>query len=50
MSVRLTQIMSFIQNSSGVWDPDSEKFPSRKELPESDRPDAAWFWGKDDYV
>ncbi|PWY77427.1 hypothetical protein BO70DRAFT_372176 [Aspergillus heteromorphus CBS 117.55] len=34
------------------WDPNCERFPSRKELPEipGAPKDAAWVWGKDDAV
>jgi hypothetical protein len=34
------------------WDPNSTKFPSRKELPviPGAPPEAAWVWGEDDYI
>ncbi|PGH02179.1 hypothetical protein AJ80_08902 [Polytolypa hystricis UAMH7299] len=34
------------------WDPDNTRLPTRKELPKIEgAPDeAAWFWGKDDYI
>jgi hypothetical protein len=34
------------------WDPDSTKFPTRKELPQipGAPPEAAWVWGDNDYV
>jgi len=55
-SSRLTQIKDFLtMNKTATtipWDPDSTKFPTRKELPpiEGAPPEAAWVWGKDDYV
>jgi hypothetical protein len=38
--------------ADAVWDPDSETFPSFRELPEiPEAPKgAAWFWGKHDNV
>lgn len=34
------------------WDPDSTIFPTRKNLPAipGAPPEAAWFWGDDDYI
>jgi hypothetical protein len=34
------------------WDPNSTKFPTRKELPDipGAPKEAAWTWGPDDYV
>jgi hypothetical protein len=46
-----------IQNPNSIpWDPNNDIFPLRSELPKKipyhpDAPeDAAWVWGKDDYV
>ena len=53
---RLTQIKDFLTFSKTAltipWDPDSTKFPTRKELPDipGAPPGAAWVWGEDDYV
>lgn len=53
---RLTQITDFLtMNKTATtipWDPDSTKFPSRKELPDipGAPKEAAWAWGPDDYV
>ena len=54
---RLSQtagILSGQQQPAGTppWDPDSSRFPRRKDLPRIEgAPDgAAWVWGKDDNV
>mgnify|MGYP001636370534 CR=1 FL=1 len=59
---RLSVISSYIKDNSMSsstqvanklpWDPNSTKFPSRKDLPKlPDAPDgAAWVWGNDDEV
>lgn len=53
---RLTQIKDFLtMNKTATtipWDPDSTKFPTRKELPEipGAPKEAAWVWGDNDYV
>jgi len=53
---RLAQIKDFLTGQTTAmaipWDPDSTKFPTRHELPKiPDAPDqAAWVWGKDDYL
>ena len=53
---RLIQIKDFLTlNKTALtipWNPDSTKFPTRKELPEiaGAPPGAAWVWGEDDYV
>jgi len=53
---RLTQIKDFLTGQKTAmaipWDPDSNKFPTRHELPKiPGAPDqAAWVWGKDDYI
>ncbi|KAL4978382.1 hypothetical protein BDW66DRAFT_149218 [Aspergillus desertorum] len=42
-----------VQNSNDLpWNPDSLRFPSRKELPKipGAPDDAAWVWGKDDQI
>jgi hypothetical protein len=55
-SLRLTQIKDFLtMNKTATtipWDPDSTKFPTRKELPQipGAPPEAAWVWGDSDYV
>lgn len=55
-SNRLTQITDFLTlNKTATtipWDPDSTKFPTRKELPSiPGAPDqAAWVWGSDDQL
>ena len=55
-SQRLTQIKDFLtMNKTATtipWDPDSTKFPTRKELPQipGAPPEAAWVWGDNDYV
>lgn len=55
-SPRLTQITDFLTGNKTAmtipWDPDSTKFPTRKELPDiPGAPEgAAWVWGDDDYV
>ncbi|KAK5170344.1 uncharacterized protein LTR77_004931 [Saxophila tyrrhenica] len=38
--------------ASQTWDPNSKSFPTRAELPSipGAPKDAAWFWGKDDYI
>jgi hypothetical protein len=53
---RLAQVKDFVtMNKTATtipFDPESTKFPNRKEVPQrSDAPPgAAWVWGKDDYV
>lgn len=53
---RLTQIKDFLtMNKTATtipWDPNSTKFPTRKELPKipGAPDDAAWVWGSDDNV
>lgn len=53
---RLTQIKDFLtMNKTATtipFDPDSTRFPTRKELPKiAGAPDgAAWVWGEHDYV
>jgi hypothetical protein len=53
---RLTQIKDFLtMNKTATtipWDPNSTKFPTRKELPKipGAPDDAAWVWGDDDNV
>ncbi|KAL9081405.1 MAG: hypothetical protein Q9157_000124 [Trypethelium eluteriae] len=53
---RLTQIRDLLtMNKTATtlpWDPDSTRFPNRKELPQiPGAPDgAAWVWGDDDYI
>ena len=53
---RLTQIKDLltmeITATNIPWDPDSTKFPTRKELPEipGAPKGAAWVWGDNDYV
>lgn len=53
---RLTQIKDFLtMNKTATtipFDPDSTKFPTRKELPriEGAPKDAAWVWGENDFV
>lgn len=53
---RLTQIKDFLtMNKTATtmpFDPDSTKFPTRKELPKiQGTPDgAAWVWGENDFV
>jgi hypothetical protein len=53
---RLTQITDFLtmnKTASTIpWDPNSTKFPTRKELPNIPGApgEAAWVWGDDDYV
>jgi Putative cyclase len=55
-SERLTKIKDFLTGQKTAmqipWDPDSTKFPSRKELPEipGAPPQAAWVWGPDDFI
>ncbi len=55
-SQRLTQIEGFLSKSNPTmktsWDPDSNNFPTRKELPEipGAPAGAAWFWGENDNV
>lgn len=55
-SQRLTQIKDFLtMNKTATtipWDPDSTKFPTRKELPDipGAPKEAAWVWGENDYV
>ncbi|KAF1814565.1 hypothetical protein P152DRAFT_279092 [Eremomyces bilateralis CBS 781.70] len=54
-SQRLTQIKDFLtmnKTASTIpWDPESTKFPTRKELPPiaGAPPEAAWVWGEDDF-
>lgn len=54
--LRLTQVKDFLTGNKTAttipWDPNSTKFPTRKELPKIDgAPDeAAWVWGTDDYI
>jgi hypothetical protein len=53
---RLTQVkdsLTFTKRASEIpWDPDSDAFPTRKELPRIDGAPkgAAWVWGEDDNV
>lgn len=55
---RLSQTKDYLtgggkQNAEEIpWNPNSTKFPSRKELPAiPGAPEgAAWVWGKEDYV
>mgnify|MGYP001626704042 CR=1 FL=1 len=53
---RLTQIKDFLtMNKTATtipFDPNSTKFPTRKELPkiEGAPKDAAWVWGENDFV
>ncbi len=53
---RLTQITDFLtMNKTATtipWDPNSTKFPARKELPDipGAPKEAAWTWGPDDNV
>jgi hypothetical protein len=53
---RLTQITDFLtMNKTATtipWDPNSTKFPTRKELPQipGAPSEAAWVWGDNDYV
>lgn len=55
-SHRLTQIKDFFTMNKTAntlpWDPNSTKFPTRKELPKipGAPDDAAWVWGNDDNV
>lgn len=55
-SSRLTQITDFLtMNKTATtipWDPNSTKFPTRKELPDipGAPKEAAWVWGTEDYV
>jgi hypothetical protein len=55
-SQRLTQIKDFLTGNKTAmtlpWDPNSTKFPTRKELPNiPGAPEqAAWVWGADDFV
>lgn len=54
--IRLTQVKDFLTfNKTALtipFDPNSTKFPTRKELPEipGAPPGAAWVWGENDYV
>lgn len=53
---RLSQIKDFLTMDKTAttipWDPNSTKFPTRKELPKipGAPEDAAWVWGKEDNV
>ena len=56
---RLTQIKDFLTGNKTAtevpFDPDSTKFPTRKELSQIQQasgapPEAAWVWGENDYV
>ena len=53
---RLTQVKDLLTGNKTAttipWDPDSTRFPTRKELPSINGapPEAAWVWGKDDYL
>jgi hypothetical protein len=53
---RLTQVEGLLTSNKTAttipWDPDCTQFPTRNELPEipGAPKDAAWVWGKDDYV
>ncbi|KAF2443310.1 hypothetical protein P171DRAFT_432589 [Karstenula rhodostoma CBS 690.94] len=55
-SQRLTQIKDFLtMNKTATtipWDPNSTKFPTRRELPKipGAPDDAAWVWGNDDNI
>jgi hypothetical protein len=55
-SQRLTQIKDFLTGNKTAmtlpWDPNSTKFPTRKELPNiPGAPEqAAWVWGEEDFV
>ena len=54
--LRLTQIKDFLtMNKTATtipWDPNSTKFPTRKELPviPGAPANAAWVWGEEDYI
>jgi hypothetical protein len=56
VSKRLSQVASALGAKKSPnevpWDPDTTDFPTRKNLPPiPGAPDeAAWFWGKEDYV
>ncbi|KAL2006039.1 hypothetical protein VTN00DRAFT_9693 [Thermoascus crustaceus] len=57
ISRRLAQATGFLSGGQQSpdqlpWNPDSTKFPSRKDLPKiPGAPEgAAWVWGKDDYI
>jgi hypothetical protein len=53
---RLSQVKDFLTMEKTAttipWDPNSTKFPTRKELPKipGAPDDAAWVWGKEDNV
>ena len=53
---RLAQVEDLLTSNKTAtaipWNPDCTQFPTRKELPQiPGAPDeAAWVWGKDDYV
>ena len=55
-SLRLTQVKDFLTGNKTAttipWDPNSTKFPTRKELPaiEGAPEEAAWVWGNDDFI
>jgi hypothetical protein len=56
---RLSKVVDAVTGRGAVqepnnlpWDPNSSRFPSRRELPKipGAPDDAAWVWGKDDQV
>ncbi|KAI9729221.1 MAG: hypothetical protein M1834_007013 [Cirrosporium novae-zelandiae] len=50
---QLKDILTFNKTASAIpWDPNSTKFPTRKNLPDipGAPPEAAWVWGEDDYI
>jgi hypothetical protein len=53
---RLAQVEGLLTSNKTAttipWDPDCTQFPTRNELPKipGAPKDAAWVWGKDDYV
>lgn len=50
--IRNTLTMDTTGASRPRWDPDSTAFPTRKDLPAipGAPPEAAWFWGEEDYI
>ena len=51
-SAQVSQHLTASKMTTRQFNPDDEKFPTRKELPaiEGAPEGAAWFWGKDDGV
>ncbi|KAI9759112.1 MAG: hypothetical protein M4579_002559 [Chaenotheca gracillima] len=50
---KVTDFLTFQKTATTIpFDPDSTKFPSRKDVPriEGAPEEAAWVWGKDDYL